>query len=765
MTRSHRRNYPDPARSLRAAAITMLLVPTLATAQANAIDTAVDQGGGSAPPASLDVRRAQGAIRVDGRLDDEGWKDARVVDRFREFQPGNMTEPPVRTEGMLAFDDEYLYVGIHAYDDPKHVRASLRERDDMFQDDWAGIGIDTYGDASWGYLLIANAYGVQGDTRLGNDGDDAGFDIVFESAGRRTDDGYVVELAIPFSSLRFPEGGASDWRMVFVRNYPRSSRFMFSWPALDNDNPCLLCQFAPITGMADVQPTAGLELLPSVVASEAGELRDGDPALGFHEGSVDAGFSLGARYPFADGWSAEATFNPDFSQVESDAAQVDVNTTFALSFPERRPFFQEGADLFETSVNQVYTRSINDPLVAGRVTGVVGSTSIAWVGAYDERSPVILPFEESSAFVEAGGSVSNIVRVRHDAGDGSSYGMLATDRRYDLGGSGSTVGFDGLYRFGKVYSIEAQLVASRTAEPDSSALTGDVNGDTFDDGAHTAAFDGETYWGRAAHLRLARSARGWSWNARYDEASPTFRAANGFVASNSYRRVNGWTGYDFYPNRYGVSQIQPSVSVGRLYNFDGVRKDEWIEPSLYVALPGQTNVNLGWLGSSERFRGVEFGPYHRWWANVNTRFSETVSFGFYADRGSRIARREDPPLLGEGTTLSGWATIKPIDRLSIEPGIDWQKLDRPDGSNIYAGYIARTKVQLQFNRELSLRLVTQYDDFSDAVSFEPLLVYRLNPFTIFYVGSTDRYQQFDRPYGFERTQRQFFMKFQYLLRS
>ena len=249
----------------------LTLLPAAAAAQ-------VVAQAGSPPPSSparaaeLGIARRAGEIRIDGHVDEAAWSSARRVTDFREFQPGHMSEPGVQTEAFITYDDENLYVAIIAHDEPSNVRASLTERDDMFQDDWAGVLLDTWGDQQWGYLIIANGYGVQGDTRLSNNGDDERFDVVFEADGAVTARGLEVEIAIPFSSLRF-RGDTEQWRIGFIRNHPRDSRRMYSWPALDNNNPCLLCQFAEIETLEGVRPGGGFELLP-LAAVEGTVLRD-----------------------------------------------------------------------------------------------------------------------------------------------------------------------------------------------------------------------------------------------------------------------------------------------------------------------------------------------------------------------------------------------------------------------------------------------------------------------------------------------------------
>ncbi|HEX6589019.1 MAG TPA: DUF5916 domain-containing protein [Longimicrobiales bacterium] len=763
-----RRLFRHRAHTAPAVVAASLITAALAFTPAHALaQTLASANQVAAIPVSraLDIQRATSEIRLDGRLDEPAWLNARRISDFREFQPGHMTEPSVRTEALVTHDDENLYVAIIAYDDPTQVRATLTERDAMFADDWAGLLLDTWGDQQWGYLIIANPYGVQGDTRLSNNGDDDRFDVVFDADGAITDDGYVVEIAVPFSSLRF-RGDTEDWRIGFIRNHPRDARRMYSWPALDNNNGCLLCQFSEMETLPGVRSGGGLELLPSVVASQAGGLPDGDPAADFDNADPSASFSLGARMPFGDGWNAELTYNPDFSQVESDAAQVDVNTTFALSFPERRPFFQDGADLFETRLPIVYTRSINNPEFAGKLTGAIGNTSIAVLSAYDEDTPIILPFAERSGFVQGGESWSNIVRARHSIGSsGSAVGVLLTDRRLIDGGAGSTASIDGLWRFADVYYAGGQITGSYTQEPNDPSLTEDVNGVTFD--GHTADFDGERFTGHGIGAAVGRSTRYWSWDVSYTEASPTARADNGFVAQNGYRNLGVWTDYTFHPERHGIIDISPEIGGGSVWNWDGTSRDVWINPGIWASITRQTQLGVNHVHTfSELFNSVRFDNYGRtnFWLSSN--FSERVTGGFEVGYGESIYRPGEPPVLGNGTYASLYATVKPIDRLTIEPSISYQDLSTLDDEELYAGYVARTRFQLQFTRELSLRLVTQYVDFGDAqVSVEPLVMYRLNPFSIFYVGMTDRYMDFGDEFGYAETDRQFFVKLQYLLRT
>jgi hypothetical protein len=717
---------------------------------------------------TLVLRRAAGAIEVDGELSDSGWVGAAVAGNFAEHFPKERAKPPVESEVWVTYDDEFLYLAFVAYDDPKTIRASLRDRDELWNDDYFGILLDTYGDASWAYFLFANALGVQGDTRFStNAGEDESFDIIYQAEAMITQRGYQIEMAIPFKSLRFPDRETQTWRVNFWRTWPRGSRSQHSWAAIDRDDPCFLCQFGTITGLQGVKPGGALEIMPAVVASQAGQLRDvDDPHSGIDNENVDGDVSLFVRYPFSSGLTTEAAINPDFSQVESDVAQIDVNTTFALFFPERRPFFQEGSDLFDTHFNVLYTRQINDPLVTGKLIGRQTRNTGAYLGAVDETSPILLPFEEFSFVGISGRSFSNIVRFQRTFLRDSYVGAILTDRRFEgNSGSGTTGGVDGRLRIGSNYSIEYQALASYTREPNDTTLTEGVNDVTFANNRYTAGFDGESYWGHALFAGFERNARTWIFDFEYWSASPTYRADLGFQSRNNFRRLIMFQGLLFYPESGFIDQIFPRVVGLRSWNFDGIVKEDLIEAGIELAMKGDTHLLLEYDWERERFRDIDFDNLWSWFFLLRSGFSEMFRPGFWIDYGRDIARFEDPPVKGTGIRGEVWLEFKPITRWVFEPSVQYSKLDDlQTGEELFSGFIFRGRNTFQFTREFFLRLVVQYDDFNGALTIEPLLTYRLNPFSLFYIGSNQAYQDYGVPDGMTHTSRQYFAKFQYLFR-
>lgn len=714
---------------------------------------------------ALAIHRSAGTITIDGRLDDAGWVGAARASNFSEFNPRNLGAPAVETEVLVTYDQEHLYVGIIARDDPTSLRSSLTDRDRIGQDDFVGLLLDTYGDASWSYFLFANPRGIQFDSRFAPlRGEDERVDLIWHSRGQVTEDGYVVEIAVPFSSLRFPPRDRQEWRINFWRNRPRANREQISWAAISHGDPCLLCQFGTLTGIEGVRSGGSLEIIPSVVGSQSGSFRGA--GQGFVNDRVGGDVGVSAKYSFANGLTAEATVNPDFSQVESDAGQVDVNSTFALFFPEQRTFFQEGSDLFATRINAVYTRSINKPLVAGKLIGRMGRTTVAYLGARDETSPLLLPFEERSVSGVTGRSVSNVLRVQQTFGRNSTVGALVTDRRLDGGGSGTVGGVDGTVRFGGVYSVGYQVLASHTVEPDAPDLLPGLGTATFDGGRHTARLDGERYTGIAQHYSFGRNARHWSFDVTWRSIAPTFRADNGFETRNDLRRLMSYQAYTLYPNGRIVQRLSPSIQGHKTWNFRGELTAQSVEARLNANLIGQTFAQVSVRTSDERFRDRDFRGLQRVSLSTETNFTRLIQAGGSVGVGDGVARNLATPVEGRMRDLQGWIRLRPTTWASLYQSVSHSRMTDGEGAELFNGYILRSRADLQFTRELFLRVVVQYNNFAQQLALEPLLTYRANPFTMVYVGSTRGYADFDdEDRRWTRTSTQYFAKVQYLLRK
>jgi hypothetical protein len=293
---------------------------------------------------------------------------------------------------------------------------------------------------------------------------------------------------------------------------------------------------------------------------------------------------------------------------------------------------------------------------------------------------------------------------------------------------------------------------------------------TFDGGNHTIALDGESYNGWAAYASVEREARYWDFNLDYYGTSPTFRADNGFVTQNNRHRLIAWTGVTLYPKDSFIDRISPSVEAARIYNFDGVRKDEWVGINLNTQMKRQTNAGLHALVSNERYRGIEFEGIRNLAFNIYSNFSDPVRAEFWIGTGRAIARNLETPELGGILNGGAFASIRPTQRLVLSPIVRYSRLrDLDTGDNFFSGYIFRMRTDYQFTRRFFARAVVQYNDFTERLEIDPLFTYKVNAFSAVYFGSThdlDTFERVNDPTAefFRQSNRQLFLKFQYLFR-
>ncbi len=724
----------------------------------------------------LKIDRTSEPIKIDGLLDDAGWRSAGRTESFVERYPGDMTEPEVRTEAYVTYNEDHLYVAFFCHDDPDAIRATMCQRDQFSSDDAVILLVDTYGDASWAYEFFVNPYGVQKDrlwTSIG--GEDAGYDLIWESAAQITDSGYQVELAVPFSSMRFPNQDVQTWKIDLWRNRPRESFNQYSWAAYDRNDQCWVCQWGTVEGIADVRPGTGLEIMPALVASQhSGLMNSRDPYSHFadHRGEGDP--SLSAKYAASSDVTIEAALNPDFSQIEADAAQIDVNTTIALLFPERRPFFQEGSDIFRTLFNSFYTRSVYDPQLAVKLTGRMDKTSIGFLTAIDESSPYMIPLDEASIVVNTGRSAVNVLRASRRLGEDTQVGIMVSDRRFEDDGSGTIVALDGDIRLSRNYSVDGQFLMSRTREPNDPGTTADYEGLTFDRSTKTVTFDGESFYGGAFISRFKRQARHWNFILDYNQVDPSYRTQTGYDPWVNYRNLSLNTYYDITLDKTIFELITPRANVFQRWNYVGVKKTRQVNLSIGARTRlAQTGFDLGYNRSDEVWSGVDFN--NLWSANFGLYSRPFDQFGFNFDlsRGVGVARFDGAK--GNETSVYASVNLKPIDRLTIEPTFRYlRSTDVATDDELFSQYVARTRVSFQANRELSLRLVVQYNDGRRAWNIDPLITYRLSSFSVFYVGSTYDYCEYDNGFSrggtdlgsrWELNSRRIFMKLQYLFQA
>ena len=279
-----------------------------------------------------------------------------------QVQPGDNIAPSKPTEVLLGYDSKFLYIAFHCYDEPDKVRSAISKRDNIFNDDYVGILFDTFNDKRKAYEFDLNPLGIQADGTWTDDNEDFNPDYVMESKGVVTGDGWTVEVAIPFKSLRYVAGKDKLWGVHFWRRIKRFNNELDMWMPINRDNSSWLAQEGHISGLEGISTERTLELIPSLTLSETGRRKSALTPAQAAAGMLDPGRMVNEPIKFDPGLTGKYTItpnvtldfaiNPDFAQVEADQLVVTANQRFPIFFPEKRPFFLEGIDIFNTAISR-----------------------------------------------------------------------------------------------------------------------------------------------------------------------------------------------------------------------------------------------------------------------------------------------------------------------------------------------------------------------------------------------------------------------------
>lgn len=696
------------------------------------------------------IARARGAIDVDGDLEDAGWEGAAVIPLAFEVAPGENEAAAVRTECRMAYDGDALFLGCEALDpDPDAIRAFVVDRDGIDGHDRVVLTLDTFDDQRRGFQFGVSALGVQYDAvvaQQGTGGPDGGgdpdaepvdpaWDAIWSSAGRITERGFVIEAAIPFAALRFPRTeGPATWGFYLSRSWPRSVTTELRSVPLDRADACGLCQAAALTGLTGITPGRNVELNPTLTASRM----DTRPAAGgaLMDGDADPDVGLDARWGITSNLTLNLTANPDFSQVEADVAQLDVNNQFALFFPERRPFFLEGADFFGTPIQAVFTRSISDPVGGAKITGKFGDYGLGLLAARDAVTNLLIPGAERSRQTRLDAPATTVVgRLRGDLGASSNVGALVTSR--DGSGYHNRVGgVDALYRPARSVTLQGQLLRSHTRYPGPLAR---------DFGQRADAFAG-TAWRTSGNW----TTRNWLADANWSWTDEGFRADAGFV--NQAGRMGGnvnvrrrwWGGSDTW-----FSQIRTQVGTWHSRDFEGNQLNGGVWMGLEYFGPGQTYVGF-WpnLFMEEYFAGTAYRGLRQYYFSSSASPVGALTLYFGGDVGDRIDFANER--LGHQVTLRPSVTLRLGRNTDLNLQHSWQRLTR-DGGTVFSADLTQLRAVYNFSTRSYVRAVVQYretdrnpalyatevDERSRSVFTQLLYSYKLNPRTVLFAGYSD----------------------------
>ena len=708
-------------------------------------------------------------IIVDGKLDPNEWKNAIQIPLDIEFKPANNQAARKETIAYVTYSDRYLLIGVYAKDNPSNIRASIRPRDDfnIWNDDLILVRLDPYADSRNNLGLAVNALGSQFDVKQVNaltdeNRYDSSFNVNFESAGTIVSDGYQIEMKIPLSEIPFPNGTNQMWHFNFYRRYVENgNEIEVSSQPRDRDNTCVVCQTTDRLILKDIVIDKRLEFLPYFSSNISGERDTSDEKLKY--GKPNVGIGLGVNMDLNKNTSLEVTINPDFSQVEADVTQIDVNSSFSLLYPERRPFFNRGADLVNFTDGAFYSRSISEPIVASKIISQGKKSRLFLLNALDNSTPYLVGGEDRSYTGNGGKSFVNVFRYQKLISNKSRIGAILTNRLYEGGGYGHLLGFDGLFLLNKKWRLSFELFKNFNQEPikDWIDSTESIQGKTI-------TLDGDKLNGDAIYLQLYRNTEHWESYFFYRNISPQYRADVGFVVKNNRRWGTLFHKYQNILNKPGLQSFGFGTKIDVVYTFEDLYKNFSVDFFAFLTTFGQTELRYTLdYDAVKTFLQIRFNDLPTNELTLSGKPSESINFRLNLTAGKDLSVNEVIPEVG--LLRSAYLTfgLQLNDNLNINPSWRYSRLERTDGGeDFFEGSIARLNVRYQFNKEFNIRVIAEKNSFNNQFFVQPLVQWNPNPSTIFYFGGNQTTLEKLEDAHFQILQfnrSQFFVKFQYLI--
>lgn len=758
----------------------------------------------SAQESHYTIPHSSQSAKIDGDLTDPIWQNARKIELNLVNSPWNNEPSPVKTEARIIENGEMIFISFVAYDpEPEKIKAFLGDRDSRWNDDIVGIKLDTFNTRRLNYEFFVNPFGVQHDG-INNEmtGDvNRAWNGIWDSYGKLTEQGFQVEIAIPYNILNFENSNdIKTWAFELVRLYPRDSRLRISHTPLDRNNNCWLCQAPELSGFKQAKGGKNLMFTPSLVAAKNQSKDIFTPGSDWQSDS-DSELGLDIRWNINTNNLLNATINPDFSTVEADAGQLNINKTYSLYYDERRPFFLDNADYFTSNLALVYTRNIADPDFGAKLTGTQGDHSYGLFVTRDKETNFVIPGNTGSEVASLDDeSNSAAFRYRYDLDEYISFGALSTLRKSD-NYHNYLAGLDTKYKLDDSNTIKAQWLASNTEYPEDlyqSFCYGDsdescdnatlvecsIGQCAYTEQVHRTRKSGE-FNDNALVASFVHESEYWEIEAEHQSIGQDFRADLGFITSA-----------DIKSNRLAVDRY-----------FYGDTDSPWQELELEAQWQIKHNEKGELLEKS-------------WQAGFNIDGPMQSYFELTFNYDDKIGLRHDESLLAiDGNTsrftekmANMYAKIQPVAQLEIDgelklgkkidyrnnrlgdyreyyAGIDYnitQKLltklyytnanMQYDDQDVYTVQLTELRVSYQFDVQSYLKLSVIYNDVdqnpdnnplktvnkrSNSMSTQLIYAYKLNPQTVFYLGYSDSSYQNDYLANLEREQRTFFTKISY----
>lgn len=696
---------------------------------------------------------------IDGIIEKEEWVDSLILKDFYEIMPGENVKPSVETIAYLSYDKENFYIGFKCFDpQPDKIRARYADRDSAFADDLVGIFLDTFNDQRNAYEFITNPLGAQMDClRKEPEEEDCSWDGVWYSKGRIIEEGFEVEISIPFKTLRYPKEKVKTFRFMILRIYPRDFRVQISNIPIDRGKNCTLCQAELLENIQIEARQKKAELIPALVFSPS-SFREGlGEELKKDEDGGEAGLSL--SYHLTSNLSLNGTVNPDFSQVEADVAQIDVNTRFALQYPEKRPFFLDGQQYFSSHLNLLYTRTMADPNYGFKLTGKEGRHSLGLFFVEDDITNFLFPSNQYSEIASLDEkSHSYGIRYKSDISRDSYAGIIYLRRETD-GYFNNLYGIDGKLRFGENEFFNFQYVESSTKD----IFLPEISQN----------FDGKEKKGHNLFLSFEHSSRNWYLYGGYIEKSPSFRADLGFIPRVDVKTYETFLSYTFWSDRKKFySRISPRVFGDYTKDFDGNTTDWEGGAEINFELIKQITGEMGFGREMEFYEGKNYlkNFYYLW---ANSRFSQNMTAYFSINYGDGVDYENQRP--GKILKLKVQSDYRFGKRIFLDFSGEKHDFDLKEG-NLYEATYLYLKILYHFSNNIFFRAILQKGDIkrnNELYTFEVpekdnfsalqfLFTYKINPFTLLYLGFSTRGME-QAPYTMQTMNRTYFLKLSYSL--
>ncbi len=710
---------------------------------------------------------------LDGVVSDQEIVKAKILEAIYEETPSFNTMPSQETVGYFTYSDKFLYVGIKAKRSKVIAPLTARDNRAIWRGDFTGLAIDTYGDARNNIIINSNPSGSQSDAiRLpgigfgGGPSVNSNVNYDFKSAGRITQDGYEIEFIIPFSEIPFPNGKKQAWKIKIFSGYIDDDNEGVEVRAgsskSSRDASCQLCLLDHTIVMDDILIEKKLNFLPYVSSNISGTRDKYYDRVNYE--TPELNYGVGFNLELNKNFSVEGTLNPDFSQVESDATRIDINSPTAINYPEKRPFFNRGIDAMDYQIDVFYSRSINDPSFASKIINQGRKSRLYVLSAFDEQTPYLVPTQYESFSGIVGKSFSNVLRYQNFINSKTQIGFLASNRYYEGDAYGNLYGFDALFNFSDVWKFEFEVFLNNNKEPDADWIDSDKK---FSD--YSVRLDGETLSGNAVFATLRRDTETWRSFIEYSQLSDGFRSDLGFITTNDQKKYTLWHSYNQYPNKSLLQRYRISLRQDFEYNYSHDISRSNFQGYLGFLTVLNTDVLYNYeYNFVKSHLDFQFRDFINHWLRVESQPTDFLNFNVFYKWGKDIAYRLETPMLGNETNIRFSSEISVNENFRISPTLNYQAIQKLDSDEYYfKGYIARLDIRYQFTNFLDLRLISEYNDFSEQFFFQPLISWRPNPDTIFYLGGNqnyvDRFTDYNSPH-YRANKTQLFLKFQYLFK-